>query len=105
MMIELNEFNANHILEMSRRLELSIFSGYFAFIILGLGAQKPWVQWVGVHCGAQTSVHGIYRSEMHAFRFGTPLSSIDKRGGLTPHERSARKSENLLLLHAGPVVL
>jgi hypothetical protein len=69
MMIELNEFNADYLLEMSRLLKLSNLQRVFSYQhsitatadLVEHQGLDPWVQWVGVHCGAPTRVHGIRR--------------------------------------------
>ena len=69
MMIELNEFNADYLLEMSKHLKLSNLQRVFSYHhsttttadLVEHQGLDPWVQWVGIHCGAPTSVHGIRR--------------------------------------------
>src|SRR5262245_15789950 len=69
MMVELNEFNADYLCEMSRHLKLSNLQRVFSYRhattstadLVEHHGLDPWVQWVGVHCGAATSVHGIRR--------------------------------------------
>src|SRR5690349_13964492 len=69
MMIELNEFNADYLWQMSRRLKLLNLQRVFSYQhstttttdLIEHHGLDPWVQWVGVHSGVPTSVHCVRR--------------------------------------------
>ena len=69
MMVELNEFDPEYLSNMARRLDLPALQRALSFAHSRTTTADrtehqgldPWVQWVGIHCGKPSDVHGIRR--------------------------------------------
>jgi hypothetical protein len=69
LIVEFNEFEPEHLTRMAKRMQLSHLERVLAFDhsvtttedLVEHQGLDPWVQWVGVHCGAATGVHNIRR--------------------------------------------